>query len=104
MSGSDKNVSNKPVRCQLLQIGFIEWLFCQSLWQFGALLGIGLTLNDSPSRRLRPKHHRYPQVESRLLRPARNTKSNVLGLDEISEVGPDRRPNFLSAACTFGKL
>src|SRR5262249_15629514 len=61
-------------------------------------------MNDSPSVVFAPKHHRYPQVESRLVRPTRNTKSNVLGLDEISELGPDRGPNFLSAACTFGKL
>src|SRR5215510_14233813 len=104
MSGSDKNVSKKPVLCQLLQISYSRMAILPILWQLGALLRIGLAMNDSPSAVFAPKHHRYPQVESRLVRPTRNTKSNVLGLDEISELVPDRRPNFLSAACTFGKL
>src|SRR5262245_33749857 len=57
-------------------------------------------MNDSPSIRLATKHHRHPQVEGRWFSPTRNTEPNVLGLDKISELGPDRRPNFLSAACT----
>ena len=55
-------------------------------------------MNDSPSVRLAAKHHRHPQVESRLFRPARDAESNLLGLDEVSEVGPDRGSNFLSTA------
>jgi hypothetical protein len=58
-------------------------------------------MNDSPSVRLAAKHHRHPQVKSRFFRPARDAESNLLGLDEVSEVCPDRASNFLSIARTI---
>ena len=50
-------------------------------------------MNDSPSVRLAAKHHRHPQIESRFFRPARNAELDVLGLDDVREVGPDRGLN-----------
>jgi hypothetical protein len=58
-------------------------------------------MNDSPSVRLAAKHHRHPQVESRMFRPAGDAESNLLGLDDIREVGPDRGLDFFSNARTI---
>jgi hypothetical protein len=58
-------------------------------------------MNDSPSVRLAAKHHYHPQVESRIFRPAGDAESNLLGLDDVREVRPDRGLNFLSTTYTI---
>ena len=58
-------------------------------------------MNDSPSVRLAAKDHRYPQVESRMFRPARDAEPRVLGLDDVREVSPDRGLDFFSPARTI---
>jgi len=58
-------------------------------------------MDDSPAVRSTVKHHGYPQVESRFFRPARDAESDVLGLDEVREIGTDGASDFLSAACAI---
>jgi hypothetical protein len=47
-------------------------------------------MDDSPSVRLAAKHHRHPQLQSRFFHAARDTESNLLGLNNVREVGSDR--------------
>src|SRR5919106_1499701 len=59
-------------------------------------------MGDSPPVCLAAKHHRNPQLLTRLLGPASETGMDQFRLYDICEVGTDRGANFLPTAGAIG--
>src|SRR6267378_6324111 len=77
---------------------------CSSFRRLRTRLRIGVSMNDPPSVRLAAKHHRHPQFESSPFRPAGDTETDQLGLDDIREVGFDYGPDLLSTTHALREL